>query len=124
MHTKLPWGQHPAYVNNVPFAFHHDGDELVTYSITIASGEKLIGQLEMYTGSKGHVRVDNAQEVRDNAAFLFNAVNSHDALVVALSDLIDAADGFNVSGVYFNEIDFGKAALAKACTALNKAMGK
>lgn len=97
MHTKLPWGQHPAYRDNVPFTFTHEGEELVTFSITIASGEKLIGQLEMYTGSKGHVRVDNAQEVRDNAAFLFNAVNQHDVLVAKIAALEHENSELNIT---------------------------
>lgn len=84
MHTKLPWNIHPLYADAKSYAFQHQGNDLVAFEVTIASGDKTIGDVRMVSGGI-FPRVDNEQECRDNAVLILKAVNSHDALVAALN---------------------------------------
>lgn len=114
MHTKLPWAEHPAYRDAKPYAFKIDGKELMALDITIASGDKLIGELRMSTGKGGYAHVDNEQEARDNAALLFKAVNSYDALVAALQEAVAVIERIKPEKNGNGTIVRGRAALAKA----------
>jgi hypothetical protein len=56
-----------------------------------------------------------------DAAFIVHAVNNHDRLVKALNDLGEYAQGFNVSGVYFDDEYDARILLDQAYEALAKA---
>lgn len=110
MHTKLPWSVHPNYVDEPAVEFEFKGDKVTARNVTIASGDKIIGKLTMCAGrSPGHLgndEVDSEQELLDNAALLFKAVNTHDVLVAALNAYqaagIGVATDYLLQSVAFN----------------------
>ncbi len=61
---------------------------------------------------------DNGLNWAADAAFIVKAVNSHDALVKALKVLLEEAENFSVSGVYFNEKCMGHKGPAMAYAVL------
>jgi hypothetical protein len=92
MHSQLPWAEHPLYTNDSRLRTikRDDGSTFDSFDMTLASGEKLIGKVEMVARSRGIPCVDNEQECRDNAALIFKAVNSHDGLLAAVKALLGA----------------------------------
>lgn len=79
-HTKGPWGLHPSYgAGEVKRVAPKPSDEFFpafnALEINIASGEKLIGSVLMYSPviEGGWPRVENEEECRANANLIFAA---------------------------------------------------
>jgi hypothetical protein len=113
-HTPTPWYAEDWTDDN--------GSELVT----VAAHEPEVlgpGQSSIWPDGIRKIRiaetVDSPNPIAD-AAFIVKACNNHEALVQALKVLLEEAEGFNVSGVYFDEDCMGHKGPALARAALSR----
>lgn len=113
-HTPTPWNIHRAYIEEKPFLVELENEEpYIVFYTRIASGDKIIGQINMDTANVGWPCVDSVIECKANAALIVRAVNAHEELVRACAMALEtikhaALSEFNIPQDYLEK------ALAKA----------
>lgn len=76
-HTQEPWNLHKTYFNDQPFVVEKDNECWVAYSVTIAKGNMIIGDVSMDTcNDLGFPRVRTKLETDANARRIIACVNA------------------------------------------------